>query len=165
MQPPAKSYFWSPANFWVEIWTLVFQSGSSYSMLQPILLYSWVYTDKKCVQNVRNPDKISRFQMIRTLPFENLSFLSSFQISRIWIFPAFRCPVFGYRLYFINLNFFRYMPIPPHPSRMDTPSSGNVEFLSYPQYIATAKQQTQFATEVRQILTQAAKDVVEHTYT
>jgi predicted transposase YbfD/YdcC len=58
----------------------------------------------------------------------------------------------------------RYMPIPPHLSRMDTPASGNVEYLSYPMYIATAKKQTEFANEVRQVLTQAAKDVVDHTW-
>jgi hypothetical protein len=45
----------------------------------------------------------------------------------------------------------RYMPIPPIPSRMDTPASGNVEFLNYPQYIATTKQQIQFSQEVRQV--------------
>jgi len=48
----------------------------------------------------------------------------------------------------------RYMPIPPQPSRMEAPSSGNAEFLSYPQYIALAKQQTQFTNEIRQLLTQ-----------
>jgi hypothetical protein len=47
---------------------------------------------------------------------------------------------------------------------MDTPASGNVEYLSYPMYIATAKKQTEFANEVRQVLTQAAKDVVDHTW-
>lgn len=46
------------------------------------------------------------------------------------------------------------MPIPPQPSRMEAPSSGNAEFLSYPQYIALAKQQTQFTNEIRQLLTQ-----------
>jgi hypothetical protein len=34
---------------------------------------------------------------------------------------------------------------------MDTPASGNVEFLNYPQYIATTKQQIQFSQEVRQV--------------
>ena len=56
------------------------------------------------------------------------------------------------------------MPIPPIPSRMDVPASGNVEFLNYPQYIATAKQQIQFSQEVRQVLNNAAKDVTDRAW-
>eukprot|EP00095_Tigriopus_kingsejongensis_P007590 snap_masked-scaffold417_size177606-processed-gene-0.14 protein:Tk07590 transcript:snap_masked-scaffold417_size177606-processed-gene-0.14-mRNA-1 annotation:"glia maturation factor gamma" len=53
-----------------------------------------------------------------------------------------------------------YMRIPPVPNRLDT--TGNQgEFLSYPQYIATSKQQINFSNEVRSLLHQAAEDVVK----
>jgi len=60
----------------------------------------------------------------------------------------------------------RYMTIPPFPSRLDLQSTGNAstnpnpEYLNYPQYISTSKQQIQFAQEMRQQLNQAAVDVV-----
>jgi hypothetical protein len=57
------------------------------------------------------------------------------------------------------------MTIPPFPSRLDLQSIGNVstnpDYLNYPQYIATSKQQIQFAQEMRQQLNQAAIDVVQ----
>ena len=55
----------------------------------------------------------------------------------------------------------RYMPIPPHPSRMD--SMGN-DFLPYGQYLATSKQQVNFANDVKNLLNQAAEDVVRKRY-
>ncbi len=57
----------------------------------------------------------------------------------------------------------RYMPIPPNPRHLDA-SSNQQEFLSYPQYIATSKNQVQFANDVRQLLSQAARDVLDHNY-
>ncbi|XP_040572971.1 mediator of RNA polymerase II transcription subunit 29 isoform X1 [Lepeophtheirus salmonis] len=51
----------------------------------------------------------------------------------------------------------RYMPIPPNLSRTEL---GN-DYLTYPQYINTSKQQIIFAEDVRQMLNQAATDVVE----
>ena len=56
----------------------------------------------------------------------------------------------------------RYMTIPPVPSRIDLSNQQNPsapEFLSYSQYISTAKQQIQFASEMRNHLNQATKDV------
>ena len=55
-----------------------------------------------------------------------------------------------------------YMSIAPHPSRYHTGAPGEPEFLSYPQYISTARQQVKFSGEVRQLLAQAAQDVVAH---
>lgn len=63
----------------------------------------------------------------------------------------------------ISTSSTRYMTIPPFPSRLDVQSTGvtsNPEYLNYPQYIATSKQQIQFAQEMRQQLNQAAIDVV-----
>lgn len=64
----------------------------------------------------------------------------------------------------ISTSSTRYMTIPPYPSRLDVQSAGsastNPEYLNYPQYIATSKQQIQFAQEMRQQLNQAAIDVV-----
>ena len=57
----------------------------------------------------------------------------------------------------------RYMPIPPHPSRMEAPGPQS-EFLSYPQYVSTSKQQVNFANEIKNLLNQAASDVVEQKY-
>ncbi len=59
-----------------------------------------------------------------------------------------------------------YMPITPQPSKLDMTPGGAAqqqqpEFLPYPQYIATSKQQVAFANEIKQLLNQAAKDVVE----
>eukprot|EP00096_Caligus_rogercresseyi_P009731 TRINITY_DN3356_c1_g1_i1.p1 TRINITY_DN3356_c1_g1~~TRINITY_DN3356_c1_g1_i1.p1 ORF type:complete len:204 (-),score=57.51 TRINITY_DN3356_c1_g1_i1:664-1275(-) len=51
----------------------------------------------------------------------------------------------------------RYMPIPPNLSRTEI---GN-DYLTYPQYINTSKQQINFADDVRKMLNQAATDVVE----
>ena len=56
------------------------------------------------------------------------------------------------------------MTIPPFPSRLDLQPSGaattNPDYLNYPQYITTSKQQIQFAKDMRQQLNQAAEDVV-----
>ena len=55
------------------------------------------------------------------------------------------------------------MTIPPFPSRLDlqpSVSTTNPDYLNYPQYIATSKQQIQFAKDMRQQLNQAAEDVV-----
>ena len=59
------------------------------------------------------------------------------------------------------------MPIQPLPSRLETAAPGNPgepPFLSYPQYIATSKQQIGFANDVKQLLNQAAQDVLEQKY-
>ena len=57
------------------------------------------------------------------------------------------------------------MTIPPYPSKLDLQSAASVatnpDYLNYPQYIATSKQQIQFAQEMRQQLNQAAIDVVQ----
>ena len=64
----------------------------------------------------------------------------------------------------------RYMIIPPQPSRPEMPPpppgqpQAQQEYLSYTQYIATSKQQVQFTNDMRQILNQAAKDVVSRSY-
>ncbi len=61
----------------------------------------------------------------------------------------------------------RYMPIQPHPSRVQmdpNPNPTQTDFLSYPQYIATSKKQVAFANEVKQLLNKAAKDVLEQKY-
>lgn len=64
----------------------------------------------------------------------------------------------------------RYMPIPPHPSKLEpTPNTNQPqpqqpEFLTYTQYLATCKQQVGHAEEVKRLLAQSAKDVVERNY-
>jgi len=61
----------------------------------------------------------------------------------------------------------RYMTIQPVPSKLDlnatpagNPVNANPDFLSYPQYIQTAKHQVQFANDMKQQLNQAANEVV-----
>lgn len=56
----------------------------------------------------------------------------------------------------------RYMHIPPHPSRLESTAQNAEEFLSYPQYISVAKQQTQFTNNIRQMIATATQDVLEH---
>ena len=63
----------------------------------------------------------------------------------------------------------RYMTIMPCPSKLDlntpppgNPANVNPEFLSYPQYIQTAKHQVKFANDMRQQLSQAAHEVVNN---
>lgn len=48
-------------------------------------------------------------------------------------------------------------------SRLDN-GEQQTEFLSYPAYIATSKQQIAFARDVRNLLNQAASDVVNQRY-
>ncbi len=56
----------------------------------------------------------------------------------------------------------RYMPIAPQPKRLDQgPNPNQPECLSYPQYLSTAKQQVAFAGDIRQLLSQASRDVLE----
>ena len=52
----------------------------------------------------------------------------------------------------------RYMPVPPHPSRLDTTGGQQTDFLPYNAYVATSKQQVKFANEIKQLLVQAAAD-------
>lgn len=56
-----------------------------------------------------------------------------------------------------------YMKIAPMPNRLDN-GEQQTEFLSYPAYIATSKQQIAFARDVRNLLNQAASDVVNQRY-
>jgi mediator of RNA polymerase II transcription subunit 29 len=64
----------------------------------------------------------------------------------------------------ISTSSTRYMSIQPCPSKLDLQANANTsvnpEYLNYPQYIATSKQQIQFAQEMKQQLNQAAVDVV-----
>merc|ERR1719266_990949 len=55
----------------------------------------------------------------------------------------------------------RYMQIIPVPSRLESTSQNSEEFLSYPQYIAVAKQQVQYSNTIRDLILQATTDVVE----
>ena len=57
----------------------------------------------------------------------------------------------------------RYMPIAPQP-RLTVVDHGPKDFLTYPEYIATSKQQAAFASEMKQLLNRAARDVVEQNY-
>ena len=54
----------------------------------------------------------------------------------------------------------RYMQIPPQPNRLENMQNPE-EYLSYPQYISIAKQQVQYADNIRQMILQATTDVVE----
>ena len=56
---------------------------------------------------------------------------------------------------------YRYMQIMPVPSRLESTSQNPEEFLSYPQYIAVAKQQVQYTNSIREMILQATTDVVE----
>ena len=58
----------------------------------------------------------------------------------------------------------RAMPIVPQPRVTIVDHPGPKDFLTYPEYIATSKQQVAFANEMRQLLNRAAKDVVEQNY-
>jgi len=54
----------------------------------------------------------------------------------------------------------RYMQIPPQPNRLENVQNPE-EYLSYPQYISIAKQQVQYANNIREMILQATTDVVE----
>ena len=79
-----------------------------------------------------------------------------------WLYAIFI--IFSSQVHNISTSSTRYMTIPPFPSRLDIQSTGttstNPDYLNYPQYIGTSKQQIQFAQEMRQQLNQAAVDVV-----
>ena len=53
------------------------------------------------------------------------------------------------------------MQIQPVPSKLECTAQGSEEFLSYPQYIAVAKQQISYANNIREMIRQATTDVVE----
>ena len=55
----------------------------------------------------------------------------------------------------------RYMQIQPVPSKLECTAQNSEEFLSYPQYIAVAKQQISYANSIREMIRQATTDVVE----
>ena len=55
----------------------------------------------------------------------------------------------------------RYMQIIPVPSRLESTAQNSEEFLSYPQYIAVAKQQVQYSNTIRDLILQATTDAVE----
>ena len=55
----------------------------------------------------------------------------------------------------------RYMQIQPVPSKLECTAQNSEEFLSYPQYIAVAKQQISYANNIREMIRQATSDVVE----
>lgn len=55
----------------------------------------------------------------------------------------------------------RYMLIQPAPSKLECTAQNPEEFLSYPQYISVAKQQIQYANNIREMIKQATTDVVE----
>merc|ERR1719414_1864006 len=58
----------------------------------------------------------------------------------------------------------RYMQIPPQPARLENMQNPE-EYLSYPQYISIAKQQVQYANNIREMILQATTDVVEQRHT
>ena len=58
----------------------------------------------------------------------------------------------------------RYMQIPPQPARLENMQNPE-EYLSYPQYISIAKQQVQYANNIKEMILQATTDVVEQRHT
>ena len=54
-----------------------------------------------------------------------------------------------------------YMKIQPVPSKLECTAQNSEDFLSYPQYIAVAKQQISYASSIKEMIRQATTDVVE----
>ena len=52
------------------------------------------------------------------------------------------------------------MQIPPQPAKLENPANPD-EYLSYPQYIAVAKKQINYANDIKSMILEATTNVVE----